>query len=276
MSGGPAGPTATLNPRLVPLVLVTGLTLLALDAVGFGPIGGLRRAVWWAGRPVAAVLSTAASPVAAAWNGAVHYDSVVEENQHLRERLAQAEGRLAAAPDLEAELAALTEAVDVDYLGDVERLTARVVVDRHTGLERVIELGKGRDQGVRPGMPVVTGSGLVGVVHEVIGDRSIVRLVVDPEVVVGVRTGHGLGLVSGNPGRGLELEPAPELAAAIESGEVAVGHRLLTSGLERSRFPAGIPVGTLGQDRFGRPTVVPLADLDKLGYVAVLLVEQPA
>ena len=266
--------SGTANRRLLPLVLVTGLTLLALDAIGFGPIDGLRRGVLTASAPVRSIVVSAASPVTSAWNGAVHYDDVVDENRRLRRRLAEAEGLVAAQPDLLAELEALATAVEVSYALDVERVTARVVADRRTGLERVVELDRGSDHGVVRGMPVVTGRGLVGVVAEVVERRSVVRLLTDPETAVGVRSDHGLGLIVGRGGPELEFRPGPELARAIERGQVGGGHRLTTSGLEGSRFPPGIPVATV-VDGAG-PTVAADADLDVLGYVTVLLTDRPA
>ena len=267
--------SGTGNRRLLPLVLITGFTLLALDAIGFGPVDALRRSVLTAGAPIRSVAAAAASPISSAWNGAVHYDDVVEENRLLRHRLAQAEGALATQPDLAAELAALTRAVDLDYLGDVDRVTARVVGDRRTGLERIVELDRGTDDGVTRGLPVVTGVGLVGVVQEAVPTRSIIRLIADPEVAIGVRSRHGLGLIVGR-GSSLELRPGPDLAAAIERGQVGAGHRLVTSGVERSHFPAGIPVASLGDGDGDDLEVRPEAELDVLGYVTVLLVDRPA
>ena len=265
--------SGTGNRRLLPLALVTGLTLLALDAIGFAPVDELRRSVLTTGAPVRSVVTTVASPFTSAWNGAFHYDDVVEDNRRLRQRLAEAEGALAAQPDLRAELAALSTAVDVATITDVERRTARVVADRRTGLERIVEIDKGTDDGVTRGLPVITGAGLVGVVDEAVAGRSIVRLLTDPESAVGVRSRHGLGLVVGRGGGVVELRPGPDLAAAIERGQVSDGHRLLTSGLERSHFPAGVPVATITE---GGVAVVPTADLDVLGYVTVLLVDRPA
>jgi rod shape-determining protein MreC len=270
--------SGTTNRRLLPLVAITGLTLLALDASGFGVIGAVRRAALSAGQPVGAVLDAVTAPAVGAWQGMVHHDALVDENRRLRHRLAEAEGRLAAQPDLAAEFDALAAAVDIGQLDDVERVTARVVADRTTPLERIVELDKGRADGVAVGMPVLTGAGLVGAVDEVVGDRSTVRLLTDARTAVGVRSRFGVGLVRGRPDGGLELRPGPELADALEQGRVEVGHRLVTSGLERSRFPAGVPVARVvpAQDPEAGVTVEPVADLAVLGYLTVLLVERPA
>lgn len=264
--------------------MVTGLTLLALDATGFAPIGGVRRSVLAAAGPVQGLVGAAAAPVAGLWNGVVHYDEVVDENHRLRRRLAAAEGQLAAQPDLRAELASLADAVDIDLLDDVDRVTARVVADRRGPIEQLVELDRGSDDGIAPGMPVVTGAGLVGTIDEVVDTRSVVRLIVDSDSAVGVRSSNGIGLVVGRPGGRLELRPGPDLGQAIERGQVGAGQRLLTSGLEHSRFPAGLPVavlapadieagdGSVGGAIAARPT----ADLAQLGYLTVLLVDRPA
>ncbi len=251
---------------------MTALTLLALDASGFGPIGAVRRAVLSIGGPVGALIDGASAPLAGAWNGAVHYDDVVAENHELRRRLAEAEGRLAAQPDLRAQLRDLAAAVDVQGVDDIDRVTARVVADRRGRIERIVELDKGTDHGLVPGMPVVTGAGLVGVVEEAVAERAAVRLLTDGEVAVGVRGEHGIGLIVGQPDGTIELEPGPDLARAIEDGLVGPGDTLVTSGVARSRFPAGLPVARLAADG----TVRAAADLDALGYLTVLLVDRPA
>ncbi|MEM9563847.1 MAG: rod shape-determining protein MreC [Actinomycetota bacterium] len=260
------------NRRLLPLVVVTGLTLLALDASGFGPIGALRRGVLAVAGPVGVALEGAASPLTVAWNGAVHYDEVVAENHELRRRLADAEGRLAAQPDLRSELADLAAAVDVAGVDDIERVTARVVADRRSRIERIVELDKGTDDGIASGMPVVTGAGLVGVVTEASAGRAAIRLLTDADVAVGVRGEHGIGLVAGGADGTIELEPGPDLARAVEAGLVGPGYRLVTSGAARSRFPAGLPVARLAGDG----TLLAEADLGNLGYLTVLLVDRPA
>lgn len=272
--------SGTANRRLLPLVAITGLCLVVLDASGFGPIESVRRSALAAGGPIGTVLHAVTSPAVGAWDGAVHHEGLIEENRELRRRLAEAQGRLAAQPDLALELEALSAAIDVAYGGDIDRVTARVVADRRGGVERIVELDKGSDDGLATGMPVVTGSGLVGVIDEAIADRSVVRLVTSPRSAVGVRTRFGFGVVTGQGDGTLRLAPDPDLAAAIEQGRVGPGHRLVTSGLERSRFPSGLPVALLAPsasaDDADAPPILATADLDVLGYLTVLLVDRPA
>jgi cell shape-determining protein MreC len=58
--------------------------------------------------------------------------------------------------------------------------------------------------------------------------------------------------------------------------EVAAGTGVVTSGVDRSAFPPGIPVGTVDSVRQGSGglalelMVDPLVDVDQLSYVTVL------
>ena len=283
------------SPRLLPLSAATALALLVLDLAGFGPIVTVRRWTLSMSRPVTAIVGVAVAPANEAWHGAVHFDDVAEENNRLRRRVAELEGTVAGRAEVEADLQALLAATDIDYLGDVERVTARVISDRHTDLERIVEIDKGSRSGIAAGMPVVTGTGLVGRTEIVTGDRSMIRLITDVGMAVGVRSRHGLGLATGDRAAELRLEVTPELAEAIRLGAVVDGERFVTSGVDRSVYPAGIPVGTLlvptsghglgppsGHDgQPGEPSgadlaLLPLASFDRLGYLTVLLIDPPA
>ncbi|MGH9165546.1 MAG: rod shape-determining protein MreC, partial [Acidimicrobiales bacterium] len=123
------------------------------------------------------------------------------------------------------------------------------------------------------GMPVVSGAGLVGRVVDVSTRRAAVLLISDPTSSVGVRlAGSGdVGVATGR-GRGSTLRiDLVEPLTKVEPGEA-----LVTSGLEQSAFPPGIPVGqvkaattatgALQQD----VTAQPVADLDRLSFVKVL------
>ena len=247
---------------------------MTIDARGFGPVQSVRRAVFSITQPVSDGLGWVTSPVTDAWNGAVHYDDLEEENALLRERLAELEGRVEQLPDNQLELEQLLAATELEFIGDVPRVTARVVSDRRTGLERIVELDRGSNDGIEEDMPVVTGEGLVGRVLMVTGDRSIIRLISDPRLSVGVvspRSG-ALGVTSGS-GEGEDIIIDIE---AVSLDAVITGDTFETSGFGRSRYPGGIPVGrvVVDADRDIR-TVEVAADLERLAYLTVLLVPEP-
>jgi rod shape-determining protein MreC len=257
--------------RLVVLLVITAVALMTIDVRGLGPLDRARELTLTLTRPARDVVAWAAAPVVEGWRGAVHYDDLQEENAQLRARVAELQGLVDRAPDAEAELAALLRASDLSFAGDVERVVTRVAVDRRSGLERVVELDKGSDDGVRAGMPVVTGTGLVGRLELVTPRRSVVRIVTDPTFDVGVRSSSGeLGVASGD---GAEQPLVLELASPGSTGEP--GQRYATAGSEGSVFPPGIPVGQVTGEVPGDATLrlEPLAELAQLHYVTVLLWE---
>jgi rod shape-determining protein MreC len=122
-------------------------------------------------------------------------------------------------------------------------------------------------------MPVVTGDGLVGRVVETSARRASVLLLTDRTSSIGIRlSGSGdVGVAEGR-GSGAPLEvDLIDPATKVRSGEVAV-----TSGLQQSVFPPGVPVGRVVLAR-ARPgelrqevEIRPLVDLRRLAFVEVL------
>ncbi len=152
----------------------------------------------------------------------------------------------------------------------LEQVTATVVADRSTGLERIIEINRGSDHGLGVGMPVVVATGMVGRVELTTGSHAEVLLISDPRFDVGVvSTGtRAIGVVAGGGEGNLLVLDLEEGAAGV----VSEGARFETSGLERSIYPRGIPVGRLVVDG-GTLALEPFADLERLAFVTVLLTE---
>lgn len=83
------------------------------------------------------------------------------------------------------------------------------------------------------------------------------------EVMVG-------GLTQGRTPLALEL--SPRLRELHEQGDLLGGSLFVTSGLNNSSYPPGIPVGYL-RDGQAEPTIDSAADLTQLNYLSVLLFE---
>ncbi len=256
--------------RIVVLLIVTALALMTMDARGSRAIGRARETAASVTSPLRDAVAWAGSPIADTWNGAVHYDDVQRENDELRRRITELEGEISRQPDVESDLRALQEATDLAYIGDIPRVTARVVADQRTGLERIVEINKGSDDGVLPGMAVVVGDGLAGTVIAVPGpDLATVRLITDPRQPVGaisVRNGEIVVATGDGDGRPLLVD-----RPLSEAGELAIGDRFETTGFRQ--FPADIPVGELAEGDEGELVMEPFVNFDGLTYVTILLVE---
>ena len=266
------------------LLGLTAITLLSLDLSGFGPIGTAQRWVRDLLHPVTQVAGAIASPFSNAWNAVFDYDDLEAERDQLRKELDDAEGaQLAAEAEREA-FQRLLEATEITYLPTIPTETADVVRTAVGNFDdHVITIEKGSNHGIRPGMAVVTGAGLVGRVDRVDATTANVQLLSDSELVIGVRlvsTGEvGLGHTDAEDpltfviDRGLDWPEDDDQSLLPEIGTVVVT-------AASSRYPAEIPLGRV-KDVYLDPendiamiVEVELAnDVRDLSYATVLLAE---
>jgi rod shape-determining protein MreC len=270
----------TSRPRFTLLLLVlTAVTLLTLDerSNGSGFVDVARDGARDVFAPVQDAADAAVRPITNFFQGALHYGDVEAENARLREQLAEREAEVLRAGDADREREALLDLAGLDFVGDIPTVSARVVATPATGFELTLSIDRGRDAGVAPGMPVVSGGGLVGRVVDVSRKRATVLLITDTTSSVGVRlaTSGDVGVAAGR-GRGSTLRvDLVDTVTKVERGEVAV-----TSGLHHSVFPPGVPVGkvvaatsaagALQQD----VTIEPIVDLRRVTFVKVLQWDQ--
>ena len=195
-----------------------------------------------------------------------------KENDRLRKELDDARAaslRYQDAVRERRELLALNRFVDPDGLASVE---ARVNGGALNNFDETIEINRGSSSGVTIDAPVVTGAGLVGRVASVTSGTSTVELITDPSSSVGVRLEK-----SGDVGiaRGQHRGEPLEIGLIDLDTKVAKKEVLLTSGLDRSRFPAGIPVARVRTVRAGtiqqEVTATTVVDLRHISFVKVLI-----
>ncbi len=219
---------------LIALVL-SGLLLLALG----GYLGPLVRVV--------------TTPVVRAQAAVVRYARAVGDYlrtptdvQALRRRNQELEAQVA---ELQTQLALLQQQVaDLELYAALldfarahpqhEYKTAQVIGRDPSPFLHYIIVNVGSDDGVRPGMPVVSAQGLVGQVVAVIPRAARVRLITDPTSRVSVRItpSNTEALLVGSVTGDLSLEMVP-LDAEVNPGDLVV-----TAGLG-GEYPPNILVG---------------------------------
>lgn len=279
------GPRRGGRSRLTILLLVlTSVTVLTLDFRGVGFLGDARRAVGSALSPLQGAAEFVATPFQNTWNGITTYDELSAENDELRRRIDELEGAVSRNADIAVQYEELVEQVDIPWVGELSTATARVVHQPASSFSHVIGIDKGADAGIRKGMPVVVGGresvgGLVGKVIDVGAHRASVQLVTDPEFRVGVRlvTSQRFGTASGQ-GAGRDLRIDTGIEPGERDADIPSLEIVTTSGIDdRSSFPASIPVGKVTRTREANGGLTlevfaePLADLDELSYVTVVL-----
>jgi len=169
------------------LLVLTSIILITLDLQNSSAISGLRSVFGALFRPVESTTRVVTRPISNAWHGIFDYNDVLDENDRLREKVAQQEGATiaaAASVRLAQELLALN---GLPTLAGINAVTAQVIGDSPTSLSQTIEINQGSESGIRVGMPVLNAAGLIGKVTKVFGDRSVVMLITDPDFALSVK-----------------------------------------------------------------------------------------
>jgi rod shape-determining protein MreC len=129
----------------------------------------------------------------------------------------------------------------------------------------------GSNEGVLPGMPVVTNKGLVGRVDAVIAEAARLQLVTDAASAINVRMQASTteAMLIGSTTSDLTIEMIPQDA------NIQVGDVVLTSGLG-GNYPANILVGQVVSVRkmqselFQQAAIQPNVDYSQLQFVLVI------
>ena len=172
---------------IVVLVLFS-ITVLTLDFRDVGVVQDARHVIGSALSPVQGAADFVATPFQNTWNGITKYDDVSDENEALQARVDELEGLVAQNEDIAVQYEKLLETVDIPWVGSISTATARVIQQPASAFSHIVVVDKGSSVGIREGMPVVTGAGLIGQVVDVSSDRSSIQLITDPEFRVGVRS----------------------------------------------------------------------------------------
>src|SRR5215467_2533990 len=152
----------------------------------------------------------------------------------------------------------------------VPMVVARVIGSSADPNSNVIYIDQGQRDGIRKNMGVILPEGVLGKVLEAYRDASQVLVVTDRDSGVGAMIADSR-IQSPVGGTG---EPLLNMKYVGNDDEVAIGARVVTSGMDRI-FPKDLPVGVITQVKPGgqykQIRVKPSANLEKLVEVIVLL-----
>lgn len=153
---------------------------------------------------------------------------------------------------------------------------AQVIGRDPSGWFESVIIDQGKNAGLEMNMPVVDARGVVGRLVSVSPNYSKVLLIIDQNSAVDslVQRSREKGIVKGLSGGLCKLD------YVVKTGDVAVGDRVVTSGMDRV-FPKGLPVGEvvdvqdMAWEFFRNVKVKPMVDFSKLEDVLVILKEDP-
>ena len=254
-------------PRGTGFLLTAGMLCMLLVLVSQAPfLEGPRSAM----RGVLAPAEAAATSVESGAGGALSVFGDIrglrDQNQRLSAENARLRGEVAKLQAAAAENDALRRELAFDRGFGHRVLTAGVIGRGPDAFSRTLTIDRGSADGVRPGMVVLTGAGLVGRVREAASHSASIQTVADPLTRVNVYlAGAQLeGTVSGGTGP-LRMDLVPKAGVVVAKGDWA-----LTSGLGAG-YPRGIPVGQVTYYARNDAAVSTYADLawaNDLGSIA--------
>ncbi len=212
------------------------------------------------------------------WN----FRSTAQENQQLKERLAQVETELHTAQEATAENERLKALLNLNEQTSIKGIPARVIARDPSVWFNTITINCGSSSGVEMNMPVVTAGGIVGRVITVGPWASQVMLITDEKAGAGAVVGQlgqsgALGSVRGRADLGVGLI---EMRYVSGLEKVEVNDYVMTTGQD-GIYPPGLNVGRVVEVKPGTATqahqilIQPGARLDHLEEVAVLLYHPP-
>jgi rod shape-determining protein MreC len=268
------------------LVIVAVLVLVSVTLITFDErsgtshiTSGLKSLAHDVFLPITSGVNDVLRPIGDFFAGAVHYGSLQRENQQLQATIGRLRIALRETAALAKQEAELRKLEHLPYPLAYPTVTAPLINYNTSNFDAEITIGKGRDQGVTVGEPVVAAGGLVGQVIEASHNTAVVQLITDSRSSVGVAfgpTNQAYATVTGQgAGQPLSVDFVPA-QTPLHKGEV-----LYTNGLAGEQFPANIPVAVIRSFRttVGSGSMVvtatPLANLNELAYVDVVQWEPP-
>jgi rod shape-determining protein MreC len=254
-------------------LLLAALCVIAIVSErGPAPFGLASRALVALTLPLERMVTLPVHQARGWWDELVALVQVREENDRLRQRIARLEEENLQYREAIVSSERFQRLAGFRASHEVPMVPANVVHQDLSPWFRSVIIDQGTAAGIRPGMPVVTDLGVVGVVSGTAPSASKVLLLIDPQSHVDayVQRSRARGSVRGAKGHECSFE------FVLRDEDLAVGDLLLTSGLGEV-FPKGLVIGHVtAVERqpyglFQEARIKPAVDFGKLEEVFVIL-----
>ncbi|MBQ3012794.1 MAG: rod shape-determining protein MreC [Clostridia bacterium] len=203
-------------------------------------------------------------------------DELDKENQSLIDEIERLEGELADSQAIKEENERLREYIEFKKTyPDLALTEALIISSESENHSTIFTLNKGREDGIKVGMPVVISKGVVGSVCEIGSTWCKVRVITEASSSIGAyvsRSGE-IGLIEGD----ISLKNTGEciLNYLPADADIEVGDLIYTSGLG-SVYPRGLLIGEVTDiktDEYLRAKIARVrcaVNFDSLTYVMIV------
>ncbi|TCS60988.1 rod shape-determining protein MreC [Varunaivibrio sulfuroxidans] len=247
------------------LLVVVAIALIFMAKADVNVVDRMRVLISDAFSPVLDVVSRPIANVNHWSNQLRELMSVRAENARLREERARLLQWQEVARAVEAENRSLKALLHYVPEGAATYIAARVVADTGGAFANSLLVNAGRRDGVRKGLAVVNGDGLVGRIVDVGRRSSRILLLTDlnSRIPVLISASRTRAILAG------DNTSRPTLIHLPPGGTVSPGDRIVTSG-SGGAFPPGLPVGLVAAVDEQSIVVQPFVDRYRLEYVRVV------
>lgn len=271
-----------LKNKLAATVIVLSVTFLGLIiySVKRENITFVENGIGVALNPVQKVAYTVTGNIRDFWDFATSFSKVKSENEELKKRNNELEKIEKENKDLKSENERLQEMLNFKTERNEEYIGAHIV-DKANGLE-IYAIDKGEKDGIKPGMVVVTSSGLFGKVAEVGSNWSKVYSLLNENISVAAmidRTKETTGIVRGY--RDANNKSVAKVYNLPIDSEVKEGDDVMITSGEGQIYPKGLKIGkvlAIEEDR-GKvmkiATIEPCVNFSKLEEIFVIVPKDP-
>jgi len=206
------------------------------------------------------------------WSHYFYLASVAKENDQLKRALGQATEKNNQLNEIALSNIRLRNLLNFKKTLSVRVLSAEVIAKDPSPWFKSIIIDKGKEGGIKKGLPVVIAEGIVGQVIEVSRKNSKVLLVIDQNSAVDalVQRTRSRGVVKG------ESTEKCQLKYVLRKHDVKVGDTVISSGLD-GVFPKGLRIGRVSSVHrpnsgiFQAVAISPYVDFEKLEEVLIIL-----
>lgn len=268
------------RPRNKGIYILTAAVVIAVAVLVYSLVSGshfLSDALGIITTPIRSGISSLSNWMEDRYNYAFRYDALVEENEALKQKVAELEEAARVGEDAIEENQFLRDLLELDqkhsdFVYELAHVTARGA----SNWASTLTLSKGSKDGVAVGNCVVDQYGyLVGVVDEVAHNWCSVITVIDPELEMGalIARTNSAAILEGD--FALMSQGKLKLSYLPESTHLISGDEVLTSGMG-GIYPAGLKVGTIDEilteaSGISRYAVIsPSIDLTQLRQVVII------
>jgi rod shape-determining protein MreC len=259
---------------IVVLLVGMGVYTVATDGEAFVVSQGVYRLFEPVLKATSSVVDSVTTKVDAILNSKQYY----EENQALKQEIYDLNEKLVDYEENKQELEELKKFVNIKEDNPNYDLSAPCSIISKSSSDPYCSfiIDKGSEDGIELYDPVVTGSGLVGIISEVAETYSTVTTILSPNISVGAvdAMSNDTGVVQGNASQ--SVDGLTRLIYLDKENTLKVGDTITCSG-SSGTFPKGFLIGTVtevGVEETGLSAyaiVQPFVDIDKLTSVIVIM-----